>query len=168
MERLRPRIGVRDRIRMTLAAIAALHATSGEPIRAADTTREAPSVERVLTQGEAENERLLKESAETGKSIEDSQRQLREISETLAEQQRELARKVEEAREQMRKNAAKAEPSPFQKNVSAMGRSLQIATELQKIAVDIAAGDVSPEKIERIKKLRAEQEELNASTPSLK
>jgi hypothetical protein len=168
MERLKQKQGIGNRIKMTLAAIAALHAVAAEPIKASERPSKAPSIERVLTPEEQENERLLEESREVGKSMEQSQRQLGEIVETLAVQQKELARKVEEAREQMRKNAANAEPSPFQKNVAAMGRGLQIATELQAIAADIAAGNVSPEKIERIKELRAEQEKLDQETVPLK
>ncbi len=168
MERLPKNLGIGNRVKMTLAAIAALHATSGAPAKAEEMRHEAPTIERVLAPAEQENERLLKESERAGKDIAESQRQMRAISDSLAEQQRELARKVEEAREHMRKNAAKAEPSPFQKNVTAMGRTLEIAVELQKIVGDIAAGDVSAEKIGRIKELRSEQEKMNSDTIPLK
>jgi hypothetical protein len=171
-ERAVEKAPLKQRMQMLLAALATLHAVSGEPANAQSLEqKDFTETEESSKDGESESDRKLREDIEAGDAILEINRQVGEQLRKMREEQEEKIRKAQETA----KKAAEKDPastgakggfkSPLDP-LDTMGDHLKSFGEANEIMGKILTGEADEGSLSRLKEIGEKVKESSAELSS--
>jgi len=165
MDRLdRKQLGVSQKIKMALAALAALHLVSSNDLAHANELSNGvvpPAASRVLTPDEqARKDKAFRDDVEQSKSVDKVFETLGKELERRKTEEKRLQEERERALQALKDTQQPDEPGPLEKNERVITRNIEIAIGISQILERALRGDISADDVKKLEELEKEQKSM--------